>query len=45
MYHTWGKDQSAELWYISDIARHVVVASIYGVTSHIQACIAVDESE
>ena len=25
MYHTWGKDQSAALWYISDIALQSVV--------------------
>ena len=45
MYHTCGKDQSAALWYITDIAlqsvvycdipRLAVVVSIYGVTSHI----------
>ena len=45
MYHTCGKDQCAAPWYITDIALQsvvysdipwlAVVASIYGVTSHI----------
>ena len=43
MYHTCGKDQSAALWYITDIALQRVVYcdiprlvdSIYDVTSHI----------
>ena len=44
VYHTWGRDQKCRAvvykWYstakhISNIPRHAVVASIYGVSSHI----------